>query len=301
MTRLCIVSGGGGDDVKQLLIAQAKKHFDSVSYASFKKIRIELENGKSRAFFKDTPLDLFDAVWVRAFFDDYRLGEILLDLLEETDVFLVNSTEGLQICNHKFLSVQHAIQVGVPVPDSYLCVSPKTAHVFAEQTNFPQVVKLLSGFGGKGVMLAHSKQEFAPLLDTLALFREFITGQTFIQAHGVDFRVLVIGDQTIGIRRQGKDGEWRANVSGGGTAEFIELDPDLSAMAKALAHYLDLHVCSVDFLKNGEEFVLVELNFSPGMLKDIFNSQLADKILSFIKKSILEKTENESQKNPSAD
>ncbi|MBU1930557.1 ATP-grasp domain-containing protein, partial [Candidatus Micrarchaeota archaeon] len=189
MAKLCIVAGPGGDNVKQMIIQEAKEFFETVTYVSIKKVRIALENGKSQAFYKDTSLDSFDAVWARGFFEDYRLMEILLDILEESTVFLVNSTEGFQVCNHKYLSIQAAVRLGLPVPDSYICVSPKIANELAEKIGFPAVVKLLSGFGGKGVMLANSKKEFLPLLETLTLFREFITGQEFVASEATDYRV----------------------------------------------------------------------------------------------------------------
>ena len=43
--KICILSGKSGFDVKQIIIGEAQRHFDSVMFAPLSKIRISCRNG----------------------------------------------------------------------------------------------------------------------------------------------------------------------------------------------------------------------------------------------------------------
>jgi RimK family alpha-L-glutamate ligase len=280
--RFCLVSGKQGEDVKQIILEEAQKLFDTVLYVPIKKIRIECFNGKTRVFFRNTDISKFDVVFVRPFGEDFVLAEILLDALENLGVLIFGSSEAYQICNHKYYTVKTVAKIGVPLPDSSMTITPQVALMLARKIGFPAVVKLISGFGGKGVMLLNTETEFTPILDTLKVFKEFISTQEFIPSSGIDYRALVIGKTVLGIKRTGAEGDFRANVSAGGKAEFVELDEDLKEMALKSAELLGLEICAVDFLMTKEGPKLVEINFTPGMIKDFFGNQIAAKIIKYI-------------------
>ncbi|PIN84745.1 MAG: hypothetical protein COV47_05755 [Candidatus Diapherotrites archaeon CG11_big_fil_rev_8_21_14_0_20_37_9] len=289
---ICILSGGSGDDVRTLIIEEAKKKFDSVLYVHLSKIRILCREDGPKIFYKNKDLSDFDIVWVRAFGEDFVLAELVLDVLENSDTYVQSTAEAFQVCSHKFYTVKLAGAIGIPVPDSSLMITPEVATKIVKRTGFPAVVKLLSGFGGKGVMLINSEEEFKPILETLRVFDEFISAQEYLPAEATDYRALVVGKEVIGIRRKGGTGEWRANVSTGGSAEFIELDENIQKMALSAAELLGADICSVDFLMTKEGSKMVEINFTPGMIKKFFGNKIADKLLSFMKNK-LEKMQNE--------
>jgi len=214
--KFCLISGKQGEDAKSTFLLEARKIFDTVLFVPISKIRVECEGGKTKLFYKNTDLITFDAIYCRCFAEDFLFSQIILDAIEATDVYQPTNTESFQITNHKYYTVKNVVRIGVPVPDSSLSVTPQIASKIANKMGFPEVVKLLSGFGGKGVMLVKSQEEFTPILETLTVFKEFLSTQEYFESGGEDFRALVVGGKVIGINRKGMSGEWRANVSTGG-------------------------------------------------------------------------------------
>lgn len=294
--KLCILSGTSGEDVKPLIIEEAQKKFDSLLYVPLKKIRITCREGKTTIFYKNRDLSEFDVVWLRAFGEDFVLAEMVLEILENSGVYVQSTAEAFQVCNHKFYTVKVASSIGIPVPDSSLSVTPEVATQMVKKSGFPAIIKLLSGFGGKGVMMVESEEEFKPILETLRIFDEFISTQEYLKAGAVDYRALVIGEKVIGIKRTGVEGEWRANVSIGGTAEFVELGEDVEKMALSAAELLGADICSVDFLITKEGPMLMEINFTPGMIQKFFGNKIAEEIISFLLKKAKEKSGEEEKK-----
>ncbi|MDD9952880.1 MAG: RimK family alpha-L-glutamate ligase [Candidatus Woesearchaeota archaeon] len=280
--KLCIISGPEGDDVKQHFLEEAQKLFDTVVYAPLHELRIECGDGKTTILNKNTDLSTFDAIYPRVFVHDFLFIETLIDALEETGVYLPFSLEGYQATIHKFLSVERVARIGVPVPDSSLTITPHVALAMSKKIGFPIVLKLLRGFGGKGVMMLKSEEELRPVLDTLQVFNEFPLSQKFIPNEGHDIRALVIGDDVLGIKRQSEGTEWRANVSQGGSAELVDLDENITEMARQIATFLGMDICGVDFIETPDGPVFLEVNCTPGIFKDYFGSGLAKKMLEHI-------------------
>jgi ribosomal protein S6--L-glutamate ligase len=79
--------------------------------------------------------------------------------------------------------------------------------------------------------------------------------------------------------RQSKKGEWRTNVSKGGRARQIEVDPKLKKMALKSAQVLGLDLCAVDFIETEKGFVVVEVNFTPGGIIKIFGNKIIKKFV----------------------
>jgi len=293
--KICILSGESGDDVKPLIVKEVQKKFDSMLFAPIKKIRISCRDGETKIFYKNRDLSEFDVVWVRAFGEDFVLAEMVLDILENSGPYVQSTAEAFQVCNHKFYTIKVASSIGIPVPDSSISVTPEVSTSIVKHTGFPVIIKLLSGFGGKGIMLVNSEEEFKPILETLRVFDEFISTQEYIPTDGTDFRALVLGSDVIGINRKGVEGEWRANVSTGGSAEIVELDDDVKEMALHAAELLGADICSVDFLLTRDGPKLVEINFTPGMIEKFFGNKIAKSIIDFLHKKGKEKQE---EKNP---
>ncbi len=294
--KICILSGDSGLDVKPLIIEQAQKKFDSMLYASLKKIRIVCRDDGPKIYYKNKDLSEYDVVWIRVFGEDFVLAEMVLDILENSGPYVQSSAEAFQVCNHKFYTIKVAGSIGVPVPNSFVAVTPDVSTKIVNRTGFPVVVKLISGFGGKGVMLINSEEEFKPILETIRIFDEFISGQEYVNAEGTDYRALVIGENVFGIRRKGAKGEWRSNVSTGGSAEFVELDDDVKNMALSAAELLGADICSVDFLLTDKGPMVVEINFTPGMIQKFFGNQIALKMIDFLIKKAEEKSEMKKEK-----
>ncbi len=273
----------------QFLIQEAKKQFDSVLSVPLNGVRVQCIDGKTKLFYKNTDLTKFDACYARLFAEDFVFGEIILDILENEGVYIPTSPEAFQIANHKYYTVKVLSKISVPVPKSSLCVGPKAALIITKKTGFPVVVKLLSGFGGKGVMLVQNESEFKPLLDTLNIFKEFIALQEFIKNKGEDIRCYVVGDVIHSVKRIAAEGDWRANVSRGGKAQITRLPSEQREIVFNSAKIIGFELGAVDLLQTDGRCKVVEVNFSPGMMIKFFNRKFAEIFIRFIHKRAREK------------
>jgi len=82
--------------------------------------------------------------------------------------------------------------------------------------------------------------------------------------YGYDLRVLVIGDQTLAMRRT-NPADWRTNVSRGARTEAVELEDGWIDMARTAARAVGTPIAGVDLLpgRDGQMYVL-EVNAVPG-------------------------------------
>lgn len=284
MRFLLITGKRSTQESRHLILEHAKKMFETVLSVPLDKIRVECRNGENKLYYKNQDLTEFDVVYARLFADDFVFGQVVLDILEGAPkVYTPNCVEAFQVTNHKYYTVKQLSDVGVPVPATALSVSPESALNLSQRFGFPLVVKLLSGFGGKGVMLFNSEEEFKPVLDTLKVFKEFICTQEFLETkqgeRGADIRYYVLGDDVYAIKRKSKSGEWRANISKGGVAQVIPIEPELKRMALKSAQVLGLDICAVDFIETERGHVVVEVNFTPGGIIKLFGDKIVQKFV----------------------
>ncbi|MBU2101044.1 RimK family alpha-L-glutamate ligase [Candidatus Micrarchaeota archaeon] len=282
--------GGSNErqETKQMILEEAHKFFDTVLFAPLSKIKIECINGKTKLMFKGTDLTSFNACYARFFSKDLMFGEIVLDLLNQSDVFIPLTPEGFQITNHKYFTVKVLSRENIPVPVSSLAVTPQTAIDMSNKIGYPVIIKLLSGFGGKGIMLANSESEFRPVLDTLKVFKEFISTQEYVKSENYDIRCLVFGEEVFGIKRICAEGEWRTNVSRGGKAVEVELSSAMKEDALKVSAILGLGVCAVDFMETEGKYKLIEVNFAPGFVPDFFGNKFPKILMRYLYKKTKE-------------
>lgn len=284
--KFCLISGKSGDDVKDIFIEEAEKIFDEVLYVPLNQICIECQNGKAILTYESKNIMNSDAIYVRIFDDDYLFGEIILDILGKTNIYMPTNLDSYLMTNHKYYSTQKVADVKhIISPKSAMTLSPEQAINVSKKTGFPIIIKLLRGFGGKGVMKIDSQGELKPVLDALHIYEDILSSQEFIPNDCTDTRALVVGDKIYGIKRKGKGDEWRANVSQGGSAEIIELDPNTNAAAKEIAETMNMDICAIDFIEDTDKNpIFIEANFTPGIMAKYFEHDLCIEMLQYIKK-----------------
>ncbi|MFH1696535.1 MAG: RimK family alpha-L-glutamate ligase [Candidatus Diapherotrites archaeon] len=281
--KFLLISGRGAkEQTTGYFVQEAKKRFSTVLSVPLDKIRIECENGQNRIYYKTTDLSKFHVCYARLFAKDFIFGDVVLDILEQSGVYMPTSADSFQIANHKYYTAQALGKLHIPVPTTFISVSPKPAVRIARRMKYPVVVKLLSGFGGRGVMLAQSEAELQPIADTLQVFKEFISIQQFVKARNEDLRCYVLGEDVKGVRRIAPKGDWRANVSRGGKAQWARLPEGAKEIAVNSAKALGMDVCAVDLLQTDKGLYVAEVNFSPGIIPKFFRRQIAGFIMEYL-------------------
>jgi len=103
---------------------------------------------------------------------------------------------------------------------------------------------------------------------------------------GEDLRVLVIGGKVIGaMKRTAPEGDFRANITAGGTGENFSVTEEIDFIARETAKVLGLDIAGVDLLFDENGFRVCEANSNPGFLgfEKYCSIDVADLLTEYIK------------------
>lgn len=262
---ICILYGQESSQ-HDLFIEAAEDCFENVMAASLTGVRMMNDADGSGLLYRDRDLTDFDAVFPRFFGDDILFGEQIPEILEHNGVFTPLDPDSFSIATNKFYSVKVLSEGGVSVPQSAYLLSTEETERSAEKLGYPVVMKLISGYGGEGVMRASNPSDLGPFVDTLSLFEQDICLQEFIEHPGEDVRIIVVGDRTYAYKRVIEDGDgWRSNVSQGAVREEYDPPQEVREIAVQAARLAGFDICGVDIIEGDGEYYVIELNMSPGV------------------------------------
>lgn len=146
---------------------------------------------------------------------------------------------------------------------------PRAVHVGANgalpRLAFPVVVKPRFGSWGKDVVRCRTAGELARCLQQVRsrpwFRRHGALVQELVQPRGYDLRVIVAGGRAVGaIERVAAPGEWRTNISLGGSKRPCVPSPAAAALAVAAAEAARAALVGVDLLPVGSGYTILELN-----------------------------------------
>jgi ribosomal protein S6--L-glutamate ligase len=275
-TLLIIGSKTYKESTVNALLQEAKKKFSSVLFVPIDKVQIQATEGKIGLSYKGKNLLEFDAIYPRLSSKDFFLGEAVLKAIENSQAYCPVSLSAYQTTNHKFFTSQKLSNAELPIVTSTLFISPRYAEYAINETGYPFVMKLIAGFAGKGVILINSKEQMDSILETVHLFEEFISTQKFVKGKDSDVRCYVIGEYVIAVKRTCRKGDWRANISRGGTATLINPSPEMIEIAKKTAKTLGMDLCSVDMMEQKNKWGVIEVNFMPGPFKKFLGNMVIE-------------------------
>lgn len=193
--------------------------------------------------------------------DGVEPGLLELFLLERADVAILNPPAALLAAHDKLRTAHVLFRARLPHPwTMHLLPGDDTPRLAS-----PAVVKPRFGSWGIDVARCDTTDELARHLDEVgtrpwfkrhgALLQELVTPR------GYDLRVVVAGGTTVGaIERVAAPGEWRTNVSLGGSRRSCTPSAMASALAEAAAAAVGADLVGVDLLPIDDGYVIVELN-----------------------------------------
>jgi glutathione synthase/RimK-type ligase-like ATP-grasp enzyme len=103
---------------------------------------------------------------------------------------------------------------------------------------------------------------------------------------GEDLRVLVIGGKVVGaMKRTAPEGDFRANITNGGTGSKFEVTDEIDFLARETARSLNLDIAGVDLLFDARGFRVCEANSNPGYagFEKYCDVDVADLITEYVK------------------
>ncbi len=275
----CAIIYGKESDQHHILMEEAEKFFDTVLAVPMECLRVVYNGDGVQLMYKTTDLTEFDCVFLRVFGDEMLFGENIPEILETEGVYTQVDVDSLTIASNKFYMIKVMEDGNLPVPSTSYTLSTQETQRAAEELGYPVIIKIISGYGGKGVMKADEKSDLTPIIDTLTLFEQDICLQEYIENPGEDIRMIVVGDKTFTYKRIGGKDEFRSNISQGGKREKYEPSEGMKEAAVQAAKLCGFDFCGIDIIESeNSNFYIGEINFSPGIadLEDIIGENVPE-------------------------
>ena len=224
---------------------------------------------------EDTGFDISSTDTIAIIRGSVKIKSSYLDLLsqlEKIGICMVNSRETVGICADKYRTYLKLQEYGLIQPKTSLIASGEHKDVAFEKldTEYPIVMKTLSGSKGVGVLFIESERSYDSLVQLLyhqnpdvdLIIQEYIKTEK-------DIRVIVLGGLIVAaMERKVIEGDFRSNVSQGSKVAKYKLT-DLEKEQCLLASKAVNGVwTAVDFIPSEDPKTkpphILEVNHSPG-------------------------------------
>lgn len=275
----------------QRLVEAARKRGHEVRVVDHLKCDIVIEREKPAIFYRGEYLDNVDAVIPRIGASATFYGTAVVRQFEMMKVFTAVGSQALVRSRDKLRSMQTLTRAGLGLPKTvFTNYSKDVKQIINSVGGAPCVIKLLEGTQGLGVVLAETKRAAESVIEAFNGLKVRVIVQEFIkEARGQDLRVFVVDNHVVGaIRRTAPEGEFRANLHRGGTAEVVELTDEEEIAAIKAAKAMGLGVAGVDLLQSNRGPLILEVNSSPGLegIEKATTKDVAAVIIKYIEKNV---------------
>src|SRR5258708_27236700 len=224
------------------------------------------------------PVSILDADAVLArFIPTGSLEQIIFRLdalhwIEERGVPVMNSPRAIERSVDKFYTDARLRDAGLPTPETVVCEGIDEAMTAVRAMlgrlrpgDGGVVIKPIFGSMGHGIVRVSDPDVALRIVQQLDQLRPVFYLQRAIDSGGRDVRAFVVGGRVLGaIEREAASGDWRANVSRGGTARSFVLPQAWEVLAIRAAAAVGADYAGVDLLPSGDGVFVLEVNGIPG-------------------------------------
>ena len=194
-----------------------------------------------------------------------------IKILEEKGFRILNGYEALIQCKNKWFATERLRKAGLSTLPTWVVEDEAMACETAKKIGYPVVVKAPYGTFGLSVEKAENEMQLKEILWKFWK-PDFITPlllQPFVEeANGKDLRINVVGDRVVGaIQRTATQGDFRANMELGGSAEAYEPTSELAELGLQAVQALGLDYAGVDLIHTKNGACVLEVNGNPGFLR----------------------------------
>ena len=214
-----------------------------------------------------------------------RLNEYHLDVklsilkrMQSCGAQMLNTPESMALCNDKLMTHVVLNNSGIKSPYSFAMTNVDDIEATVDwlekegKLKYPIIIKTLRGTHGIGVMKLDSRASLVSVAQTLQKENMDFIVQEFME-HEQSARMIMIGDKLLAanLRGQPKDkNEFRTNAHLGSQTEPYNPSEDEVALGSRIVELFGCKFCAIDYLikdhENGsKEYVILEVNGSPGL------------------------------------
>lgn len=185
--------------------------------------------------------------------------------LEARGITLLNPPKGVEAAVDKYVTTARLAAAGLPVPETVTCETAQQALSLFEQLGGDVVVKPLFGSEGRGIVRVSDPDLALRTFRTIERTQSILYLQRYIDHPGSDIRVMVLNGRVLGAMRRSSPDDFRVNVSRSGSAEPLEVTPEMADWALRAAAAVGTPLAGVDLLydRAGRGYV-IEVNGVPG-------------------------------------
>lgn len=266
-----------------MIIKEAKELFKTVTLAPLNDISIEIPQKFKIKYREESILD-YDYFFPRIDSKRASFGYQVVKALDFYNIKKPYPAETVLISHNKFATVFELAKAGLPVPNSVYTASKESAKRMIEKSKFPIVIKLVSSFGGKGVLFAEGETAANSVVKTLDLLKQDLMLEQYIPNPGEDVRAFVVGDEiAASMKRIAKKGEKRANIKSGGKAVAVKLTQEEEKISLRAAKAIKAKICAIDMIRGEDGTKIIETNINPGLqgITKATGANLAKRIVQF--------------------
>lgn len=272
------------------LVEEAKNKGHKVEVIKPTHCFMDVTTGVPMVYYKKRKLNKFDAVIPRIGASISSYGMAIVRQFEMMGVYCLNSSNAIGRSRDKLRSLQILSQKGLPLPKTSFASSTEQTEMLIDLVGgSPNVVKLLEGSQGRGVVLAETKKASESVIDA---FREldanFLVQEFIKDANGSDIRCFIVGDKVVAtMMRQAKEGEFRSNIHRGGVGLPIKITPEERKVAIGAAKAMRLNIAGVDIIRSGSGPKILEVNSSPGLegIEGCTEKNVAVKVIEYVEQN----------------
>jgi RimK family alpha-L-glutamate ligase len=197
---------------------------------------------------------------VRPTLDGVEPGLLQLLWLERRHPRVHNGTRALLATHDKLRTAAALERAQIPHPPTWHL---KT--VAPSPLSPPVVLKPRFGSWGRDVRLCQTDADIDATVEEFAtrpwFCRHGVLVQAAVPSPGFDLRLLVAGGRVVGaIERHAAPGEWRTNLSVGGSKHAAHPPRPARALAVAAAAAVGADLVGVDLLPTADGYTVIELN-----------------------------------------
>ncbi|WP_456401725.1 ATP-grasp domain-containing protein [Hydrogenimonas sp.] len=282
-------NGGGKGIEKRIVKKLAERGIDAITGLNLREAFVKSSHIRCRGVNMDR-LDLFFS---------YNAGEqtqyqMYLYKALNRIVPCINNYDAFELTEDKFQTNYLLRNSGVKTPDFRLCHrdDSKRLKKFIRQWE-KMVYKPTDGWGGVGLTKIDNEATLdmlMPFLNQMDL--RFFYVEKFIDYDNTDYRVDIVDGEFVGCygRRAG-GGDWRTNITSGGSVFLREPEEEVVALAKKAAKITGLEIAGVDIIydQKRKEYLVLEVNGIPAFATPEqeragldFNERKIEKIVDLI-------------------